>query len=483
MVSATSLVRGVRTACDRCYQLKERCERVSTTGSCERCERLGQVCLTVRPVRPIGRRAKHRGLSAQNTSTLSKCRLRSVDPIGSWISNAPDLNLDEKELILSLLGDSQTLEYPVVSPRFQQAEQKSLANPLQTAWPVLKDAYLAYAGVLKSLQPGGVSETDDASKLRYATSAMEALRSLTITKAEDAELCLTLGFALALSVYGAIGVGVAKICHYCLSITRPFIEADTVGLEMESRISILVLLETMECIVYRRTPTLRIEPRAPGIVDRHLGLCLSLLPCYYDLCSISHSLANHTSTTHTELLHRQLEEIQAHVEKWQPSHPEGFLREFSTSEVVQLLAQARVYRLAALLMIHRLRHPFGRKDGQADIWSREVMMELELAQRISDHPVRFVALPFIIAAVEIRGKTEREKVLLNVNDYVDQLTPVVQKATKTFLGRVWNERDVLVNCSWLDSIHKPCVVLDSIGAMLPRDLFNMQGMAPNDCPK
>ncbi|OAG08187.1 uncharacterized protein CC84DRAFT_561306 [Paraphaeosphaeria sporulosa] len=473
MATSKRLVRGIRTACDRCYQLKERCERVSTTGSCERCQRLNQVCLTVRPVRPPGRQAKNRGLCSQKISTLANHRMQSADSVGSCIPNVSNLDLDEQELLLSLLGDPQTLDYPVVSPRFQHAEQKSFTNLWSTAWPVLKDAYLAYAGVLKSLQPGDGLGTDNASKIRYATSAMAVLRSLSINKAEDAELCLTLGFALALSVYGTIGVGVAKICHYCLSVTRSFIEDTTVGLKMEPRISVLVLLETMECIVYRRTPTLRIQPRAPGIVDRHLGLCLSLLPYYYDLCSISHSLVRNIGKTHTELLHQELDKIQADVENWQPSHPEGFLHEFSASEVVQLLAQARVYRLAALLMIHRLRHPFGREDGQADIWSREVMMELELARRISDHPVRFVALPFIIAAVEIRGTTEREKVLMNVSDYVDQLTPVVQKATKSFLGRVWNERDVLVNFSWLDSIHKPCVILDSIGSTLPQDLFNI----------
>jgi hypothetical protein len=473
MAIPTGRARGVKTACDRCYRLKERCERTPTTGPCERCERLGQLCLTVRPVRPIGRRTNHQGPSIPKVTSLSKRRMQFIDSVSAWVQDAPNLNLDEKELMKSLLGGSQSLQYPVISPRFQHAEQESFAGPLPAAWPVLKDAYLAYAGVLRSLQPCGVLEADDTSKLRYATSAMAALRGLPITKAKDAELCLTLGFALALSVYGAIGVGVSDICHYCLSITRPFTEAAFVSPEMEPRISVLVLLETMECIVYRRTPTLRIQPRAPGVVDRHLGLCMPLLPYYYDLCSISHSLANGTSTTHTRILHQQLEDIQAKVERWQPSHPERFLSEFSTSEVVQLLAQARVYRLAALLMIHRLQHTFGHEDGQADIWSREVMMELELARRISDHPVRFVALPFIIAAVEIQATTEREEVLLNVSDYVDQLTPVVQKATKTFLKRVWNERDILTNCSWLDSVHKPCVVLDSIGTTLPRDLFSV----------
>lgn len=387
--------------------------------------------------------------------------------VGSWLRETPDLSLVEKELLMFLLGDSQTLLYYVISPRFKDAEQESFAGPFPAAWPILKDAYLAYAGVLKSLHPGCATEADDDSNLRYAASAMIALRSLPIKKLEDAELCLTLGFALASSVYAAIGVGIFDICHYCLSVTRPFIETGAVNLQMEPRITFLVLLETMECIVHRRKPTLRIQPRAPRSVDRHLGLCLPLLPYYYDLCVISHSLVNNTDARLVGLLQQQLAEIQAHVDKWQPSYPEGFVHDFSTAEAVQLLAQARVYRLAALLMIHRLQHTFGQEDSQADIWSREVMMELDMAQRISNQPLRFVTLPFIIAAVEIRDPAQRKKAVRNVDEYVDQFTPVVQKATKVFLSRVWLERDVNANCSWFDSIHKPCVVLDSIGSSLP----------------
>ena len=389
--------------------------------------------------------------------------MRSMRYVVSWLRETPDLSLEEKELLMFLLGDSQTLQYFVVSPRFKEAEKMSFAGPLPAAWPILKHAYLAYAGVLKSLHPSCATEAGNHFSLRHVASAMITLRSLPITKSEDAELCLTLGFALALTVYAAIGVGVSDICHYCLSITRPYIETAAVNPETEPRISFLVLLETMECIVYRRKPTLRMQPRAPMGVDRYLGLCLPLLPYYYDLCTISHSLVNCTDASPVGL-QRQLEEIQAHVDKWQPSHPEGFIHEFSTTEVVQLLAQARVYRLAALLIIHRLQHKFGHKDSQADIWSREVMMELELARRISNQPARFVTLPFIIAAVEIRDPAERNKAVRNVDAYVDQFTPVVRKATKTFFSRVWHERDEHRNFSWFDSIHKPCVVMDSIGS-------------------
>ncbi|KAF1852017.1 uncharacterized protein K460DRAFT_362787 [Cucurbitaria berberidis CBS 394.84] len=344
--------------------------------------------------------------------------------VGSWLREAPDLSPKERDLLMFLLGDSHTQQYSVVSPRFKDAQQVSFAGPLPAAWPILKDSYLAYAGVLKSLHPDCATEAGGDFNLRHVTSAMIVLHSLPITKIEDAELCLTLGFALAFSVYAVIGVGISDICHYCLSVTRPFIEAADVDPETDARISFLVLLETMECLVHRRNPTLRIQSRATRSVDRYLGLCLPLLPYYYDLCIISHSLVNSTGASLVGL-QQQLEEIQAHVDKWQPSQPERFVHEFSTVEVINLLTQARVFRLGALLMIHRLQHTFGQEDSQADIWSREVMMELELAQRISNQPVRFVTLPFIIAAVEIRDPAERIKVVRNVDEYVDQFTPVV----------------------------------------------------------
>ncbi|KAH7123929.1 hypothetical protein B0J11DRAFT_325582 [Dendryphion nanum] len=465
-MTTTTRSRGLRSACDRCYQLKERCERASATCSCERCERLGQACLTVRPARRTGRQANRwEQTTSQNLSSQSTSSTQSRHLTGSWLRKSTDLSLEEKDHLTFLLGNSQTLQYSVVSPRFKDAVQESLAVKLPAAWPILKDAYMAYAGVLKSLQCGSTTDLDQDSNLRHVNAAMIALRSLAITKPEDADLCLTLGYALALSVYAAIGVGVSDICHYCLNITSPYIETAAVNPETEPQIHFLVLLETMECLVHRRKPTLRIP--SPGLrsVDRHLGLSLPLLPYYHDLCFISYSLLNSTDAKPASLL-RQLEDIQDHVERWQPSHPEGFVHEYSTAEVIQLLAQARVYRLGALLLIHRLQHQFGQQDSQADIWSREVMMELELARRISSRPVRFVTLPFIIAAVEVKDPTERNIVVKNVDHYVDQFTPVVQKATKTFLSRVWHERDTQECFSWLDSIHKPCVVMESIRGSL-----------------
>jgi hypothetical protein len=397
---------------------------------------------------------------------LSQSSTDSQSPrhLGLWLRNVPDLIPEEKELLMFLLGQPRTLEYYVISPSFEDAEQRSFAAPLPAALPVLKDAYLAYAGVLKSFRPGSATEADVNTNLRHASAAMVILRAFSVANSEDAALCLTLGITLALFVYAAVGVGISDICHYCLSSTRPFIETAALDPEAEPRMIFLVLLETMDCLVHRRKPTLRIQSRAPDRVDRHLGLCLPLLPYYYDLCVISHSLANATDAGLIIRLQHQLNGIQALIDKWQPSQPEHFIHQFGSAEVIHLLAQARVYRLAALLLAHRLRHVFGQEDSQADVWSHEVMMELELARRITKQSIRFVTLPFIVAAIEIRDPVTRIRAIQNVDEYVDQFMPVVQKVTKVFLSRVWHERDTQTTSSWFDSVHKPCVILDSVEA-------------------
>jgi hypothetical protein len=458
MATLVARTRTIRTACDRCYELKERCVRPGITVNCKRCDRLDQVCSTVRPKRPAGRRPRRREQSAAETTSSSSSTL----DVSTWLQNVPDLLPTERELLLFLLDRPENLGHYVVSPSFQAAEQRSLAAPLPAAWPVLKDAYLACAGALKLLEPGSTIENDRSTSLQHASSAMAILRSLPIANSEDAALCLTLGTTLALSVYSSVGVGVADICQYCLSATNPFIETVISESNAEPWQSFLVLLETMDCVIYRRKPTLRIRPRVFQNVDRHLGLSLSLLPFYYDICTISYALSNNTDSSYLAFLRKQLEGIQAAVEAWQPVHPEHFVERYQSAEIVSLLAQARVYRLGGLLLSHRLQYEFGQQDNQADIWAKEIMMELELSRRITERPIRCVTLPFMLAAIEIRNPSARIKVLQDVDHYVDQFAPVIQKAGKTFLSRVWRERDSKTTTSWFNSTQKPCPVLHYI---------------------
>ncbi|KAI1296208.1 hypothetical protein F5Y03DRAFT_296006 [Xylaria venustula] len=444
---------NLRTACDRCYELKARCERGSITAPCARCRRLSLACSTVRPVRPAGRRPQKRTpLAFKSPSGESS--------MGAWLENLPDLLPEERDLLLFLLGRPENIDCYVVCPRFQVAAQQSLATHLLTALPIVKDAFLACASTLKRLDPALPGDADDS--VRHASSAMKQLRSFPIANSQDAVICLALGAVLALSVYSTIGLGVADICHYCLTATSPFVEKRASDGDTDSWHGVLVLLEIMDCLCYRRKPTLRIHPGNTDYVDRQLGLCSPILRYYYDLCIISHSIANITDNSSLGHLHQQLEGISASVEAWIPSHANLLIEQFESAEIVILLAQAKVYRLGALLISHRLRHAFGEHDEQADIWSKETLMELEMARRVTKRPIRYVTLPFLVAALEVRNSSARKKALQGTAHFVDHFSLVVQEAARTFLGRIWHERDSRTLHSWFDSVHKPCPIMQSL---------------------
>ncbi|KAK8064624.1 hypothetical protein PG994_007262 [Apiospora phragmitis] len=415
MPTTAQNVKPLRRACDRCYELKARCQLVSSAANkCSRCERLGLDCSTVRPVRPAGRKVQRRKLSVP--SKLSK---EQPEDLVAWLNEVSDLLPEERELLIFLLGRPETLDCYMVCPSFQAAAQQALVAQLSAAFSTVKDAYLAFAIALKQLDPALSRGTEDI--VRHASSAMATLRSLPVANQQDAALCLTLGAALALSMHSTIGMGVAEICRYCLTATMPFVEkSDISDGHSKSWHGFMVLLEMMDCLVHRQKPALRLQIKSSEKgVDRHLGLCSPLLPHYYDICVISHSLASISDMSVLNLLHKQLDAIQTSVEAWRPSHAGPFADQFESADIVNLLAQAKVYRLGALLVSHRLRHAFGEHDEPADIWSKEILAELEIAHQITRRSVRCVTLPFMIAAVEIREPNARDRAVESIGEYVE----------------------------------------------------------------
>ncbi|UKZ50471.1 hypothetical protein TrVGV298_004734 [Trichoderma virens] len=283
--------------------------------------------------------------------------------------------------------------------------------------PLLKDAFLSYASGLQFVQTGVAVDVDVNASHRYASSAIEVLRSLNVTNIQEAILCLTLGKVLVLSVYSLIGVGAAEICQYCLNTAMVYTNA-TISWDQDvvSQHSFLMFMETIDCLVHCRKPTQRFPPQQAAIMDRYLGLCLSLLPYYYDLCVINHSMVNNTDTSYLVYLYKKLDEVRVAVDAWRPPPLGDLMHHVETVDMINLLAQAKVYRLAALLVIHRLRYPFGQQDGQANVWANEIMKEFELADWATKQATRCVTMPYIVAAVEIQDFSLRVRALENVTN-------------------------------------------------------------------
>ncbi|KAH6884279.1 hypothetical protein B0T10DRAFT_136167 [Thelonectria olida] len=458
----------MRSACDRCYKLKERCER-RAHASCERCHRLDIACSTSPAIQPSGRRLRRNDDLLEATSkdfngtgmVVSDTR-QLLPNVDTWSRDALGLTSAEKELLTFLLDRTEYLRHFVAYSSFTTAAQQSLTTLLLAAIPVLKDAYLAYASAMKCLQPDLEMEMHENNGLRYASSAMSIMRSFRVDNLDDAISCLTLGTVLATSIYSMLGVGVADICQFCLSATSSLTKLAQLDPASESYRNFLVLLETQDCLVNCRVPTIRASSHNQEIADPRLGICSTLLPHYYDLCAISHSLVNATDASFLALLYEQLSTVQASIDEWQPSCSGSVVSQFVSTEIIHLLAQAKVYRLAALLISHRLRYLFGEQDDQASIWSKEIMMELAMARKMATGDLRFVTMPFLVAAIEVRQHESRNVVLQNVDKYVDCLTPTVQRAAKRFLLKIWDERDKDETRRWFDSVSIPCPTLHAI---------------------
>ncbi|KAL7907460.1 hypothetical protein GGI35DRAFT_89360 [Trichoderma velutinum] len=465
MATFTRKGQNSRTACDRCYKLKERCARSAIDLACTRCDRLRLVCSFIRPLRRAGRRPNN-GNNSVNATASSESIIYGTNKdhhtnIDSWFHSGINVDFRERQLLNFLLSEPKNFGRHLVSSSFEPTEHRSLVALLPTAMPFLKDALLSYANGLKFAQTSVAADTYINASHRYASSAIKILRSLNVTNVQEARLCLTLGKVLVLAVYSLIGIGAAEICQYCLNTTMAFTNvAISWDQDLASQHSFLLLMETMDCLVHCRKPTQRFLPRQTAYIDRHLGFCLSLLPCYYDLCVISHSMVNNTEVAFLVYLYKKLDEVRVAVETWQPPPLRDTTHQVKTVDMVNLLAQARVYRLAALLIIHRLRYPFGQQDGQANIWSNEIMKEFELADWATKQTTRCVTMPYIVAAIEIQSFGSRLKALENVDKYVDKFTPTVQRATKRFLSRIWLERDCNITHYWFKSVFKPCPVLE-----------------------
>lgn len=454
-------------ACDRCYQIKERCQWSSLSKSCVRCQRLGFTCTTARPIRPAGRRPRKLQPLKYTVPALPTTSTPNPPPPADAYDHAMSLSPFpgndwihiENKLIHFMLDTSQVdkLDSYVLTPSFQNEERRWLVDSLNMSFPNLKDIYVACAGsLLQALE--GENETAASLRdvcLRHASAAVNKLRCLLVANREDAIMCLNLGIGLATFGYSALGANVSGICRYCLNLIKPVIETEPLpDTKTQSLLYCLVFFETMDCLATRQVPTIKVTVPFPAMVDRFIGLSYPLLPIFYDICLVSNELAGYLPPQNAEIS-RRLDQIETVVIEWIPPVPSNFLGDFDPMDSVRILTQARIYRLLALLLIHRLRNSFGQNDGEAERWSQDIINELEFSNRLcNNRPVHCVTMPFLAAAVEVTEPATRIKMLELVDTYVDCYGPAVRKWAKFYLRGIWQNRDRGQPTWWLNSDQK-----------------------------
>lgn len=448
---------GPKRACDKCFSLKEKCRRQHQSEACERCARLGQVCQTIRSPAKAGRKPKlskkvpytlpTSALLTVNQSSPEECALsaQSLSYNARLASNTvlfSDLDRWERHF-LNLMKDIMVpspLDKYLVGPSFHEVHHISFVSRLVQPTPVLRDAAVACAAVLFGDQLAEYAKPSAEIGHKRAASVVSALRSLSISSEQDLVNALILGVSMVTFAMHVQRGNAYLISHYTLSLIKTqnadlsVLDPTTIDLLM-----CLISTETFECLLRSYKPTIRINLQGrEDRVDRYVGLSTPMFAHFYDICEISSSI-RHSEATVPEML-RRLEMVHDRVYHWQPSTPVDFLERFTQAEVVSMLAQAQALRLAAMLIIHRIHHPYGQNDKEGLMLSKAIIGEFEMVLQLAHRSIPCTALAYLVACFEISGKEERSSAIERSEDIVT-FSKQAQLNFKTKVKLVWNAKD------------------------------------------
>jgi hypothetical protein len=88
---------------------------------------------------------------------------------------------------------------------------------------------------------------------------------------------------------------------------------------------------------------------------------------------------------------------------------------FSEGEALLLITQASAHRTGALLYLHRLKHPFGERDEQADELSASIIDALEHCLAVTGQLPPNMTLTLLAAGAEVQNMACRQRILYLVS--------------------------------------------------------------------
>ncbi|KAJ6144304.1 hypothetical protein N7470_008199 [Penicillium chermesinum] len=421
--------RQIKRACDHCHAVKEKCRRLDPKRPCERCARLSQKCETRRDITKTGRKSRFARRLAYTlpNATEAACISGYVDDLplynaglGSNTAMLPGLDAWEMHFV-NLMKDGEGS-----SPLDKFLSIMKPTSPL-------KDAAVACAAVLF-----GDHEAD------------LSFRSCRISNATDLGTVLVLGMSLTTFAMHVAEGHPSLISHYILSLVEPqyerFLPPRSV---LTDFLMCLICTETFECLLRSETPAMRVNTDGRSeVVDRYVGISYPIFPLLYDICQISSCMRTSPGVESHERADR-LTELSSALEKWQPSPPPDLLRRFSQSEAVGILAQARILRLLGLLIIHRLQHPYGRKDHAASRVSQAIIAEFEMLLERTGRSVPCTALAYLAACFEIVDAESRGHAISRMPEIIT-FSRQSQIKFHARLIAVWNARDLDHSFCWFE---------------------------------
>lgn len=312
--------------------------------------------------------------------------------------------------------------------------QKTVYTILTLSGPTLTEGYLAFLGMMTRHQRSLVLRPQPPD-MRKAAKGLQRLRDVTIHNDYDAACTLFLGQTMY--VFNVLTAPYSNTAH---SIVRSALLSAKSWFPrlvqypiMESIIMSPMLIDTVECLTHREVPIIR-------------------FPHLYDICECSHMWKNSVlddSATYTGY-YEQLAVIEQRIQDWVPPTPPELYNNFGQHEVLAIVTQANVYRLAALLVIHRLRYPLGMEDETARVLAESIFSAMELfsvsaAEKATAFPMVF---PITMAMLEIEGPGEA---------LLDKLSSFTVQATsasrlKGFVEQIRTARETGYEGVWFELV-------------------------------
>ncbi|GKT65506.1 zn(II)2Cys6 transcription factor [Colletotrichum tofieldiae] len=384
--------------------------------------------------------------STESASSPPSKILESLNPYGSTLSR---LDTVERNSLSRLLHKSNFMQY-FIGPTFVDSMQLDMTVHLFSMFDQGKDAYIAMYSAFAATMGLETGEYDPEANLHRGAMAVEQLRSCPLPTLKREELLPWAGLGLGIVYFSnmALGTSAAPVRRYVLSHVRHLLGTAQISSTRTHYILVyMTAVDINECLMQRELPVCGIAPPEEGHVDAYVGVCMPLLQHLYELCRISYHLYHEVDVEEQTLA---LDVLEKAIEAWQPVIPPDFTNRFTTSEVIHMLAQSRIYKTAAMLFIHRLRYKFGEKDDMASAMSKSIISDLKMTLMVSKDTLRCVSFPYMLAAIEAKDAAEKETAVEAMKSLTDAFNTRYKTSMEAFLNAVWDQRDANPGMSWLD---------------------------------
>lgn len=321
----------------------------------------------------------------------------------------------------------------ILGPSFTLSFRNSIKKLYNCSPSILHDILYELETALPTVPNGsGVEDVD----FSTGCTSLQDLRMLNPECEEHAFAIVGLGQVLAAFDLMTECTGAEAILRSSLISVKGW-----VGRLLEDELCASVVIgavfwDTVRCVMRGDVPVVKYES-GKGEVHRLAGICTSLLPILYDLCVVHEAVLGKRDDGGVADL-SAFETVQERVRAWQPGCPADFTTTFSHQEIVKMEAQATLYRLAALLVCHRIIHPYGTGDDVALNIAAIIVQCFEKAREELGGiaKLNLVCFPLLLAVLEVDDMSKDIWQNISLSATASAWTAKAQ----VFIEYVWQER-------------------------------------------